>query len=1001
MIVAAVDYQSSSFGSTDKVPFCAVCSTVNVTATVGCGSGETSCVVQYRPNCDLPISAALADLAMCAIFVATVFLSKYAEKKIEDDLDESIQTATDYSVVVMDPDPDADDPDEWYRYFSEYGTVRYITIFRRNSPLTNLILQKHKISRKLVESGQHSSKLFGKRKEIERRYNEISRRLEEATGADKDYPVCRVYVTFESEEDQAHCLSALKMPDLYSRFDIGHGVIDPQHFFRGQNVLSVTEPPEPDNILWYNVELTDGEKLRSRVLSNLLAGAVMVACWYIVQYTKQVSPLLLAVVIGIIDSSLPTIFLYLTNMGVPQSEGSRQYSIQMRLFLARFLISVIIPYFQTDWDQFLTKTELQQIISVQFFACFTAPLLALTDYYGLFQRHVLSFFFADTQDELNLQWQGSDWSLAEKYTGIAKVLSVSLFYAIFSPLSILLATVAFAVIFLIDNFLLLRRWKSTAMLDAKIATRLRQQAMLVIFAHMYATLRFIYAWPMDGSHVDQDGAVHRVDKQPPYAFWALTAQSWHSSSQTAVFYKYKVAVFVVGCITFYMFAIEPATRWFCRCFCFRLKSTELSANLGFSELENVEIYYPLVYSGDDLTFLCAYTKNLLSQHRPVTVTALQQGNNQSANLQDLLKEELRKTQQARDAKAAKEAKQLQRPSSATQPSTPVHRQPAQQQRYQVVPVDDDRHGLIDEAADGGSADDFDLALMEGEGGEGGQEFSRFGLMNSFAEKDDLSFYVPVEKQARLLSVVKYYPPTANIVRQVERRKNEEAERRGPERNVFLSASAQRLLPQRLLHSVEAKAQQRQQSTRVLNTLRNRHGLSMLYLNFQLLCKDLRDFLGSLDDHLWDAADSLIATQQQQADQLRPDPAPAQARDPEAGHGVGEGAESPLDRILSHRPPDGQPASTQEIEMAPLPQPTQVQAPAQAQAQAPANPSQPADRVPSRPSPRQPPTSAPASPEKRPVPLEQQPSAIDLSLDGPADPLNEPLEDRVRIKSDGQ
>jgi len=72
-----------------------------------------------------------------------------------------------------------------------------------------------------------------------------------------------------------------------------------------------------------------------------------------------------------------------------------------------------------------------------------------------------------------------------------------LFYSLLAPLSILLCAVAFVVIFFIDNYLLLRKWKPPTMLDAKIAVRLRQQAVLAVAAHMYVTLRFIYSWPMD------------------------------------------------------------------------------------------------------------------------------------------------------------------------------------------------------------------------------------------------------------------------------------------------------------------------------------------------------------------------------------------------------------------------------------------------------------------------------------------------------------------------
>ena len=40
-------------------------------------------------------------------------------------LDEASQTAQDYSIMVMDPDPDATDPDEWREFFNRFGHVTY------------------------------------------------------------------------------------------------------------------------------------------------------------------------------------------------------------------------------------------------------------------------------------------------------------------------------------------------------------------------------------------------------------------------------------------------------------------------------------------------------------------------------------------------------------------------------------------------------------------------------------------------------------------------------------------------------------------------------------------------------------------------------------------------------------------------------------------------------------------------------------------------------------
>ncbi len=96
------------------VALTAACTTfINVTATIGCPNNENECITRMADHCDLPFHAAGADLAMSVFFMAAIYLARSAEKKVQVELDEAVQTAQDYSVMVMDPDGDADDPDEW------------------------------------------------------------------------------------------------------------------------------------------------------------------------------------------------------------------------------------------------------------------------------------------------------------------------------------------------------------------------------------------------------------------------------------------------------------------------------------------------------------------------------------------------------------------------------------------------------------------------------------------------------------------------------------------------------------------------------------------------------------------------------------------------------------------------------------------------------------------------------------------------------------------------
>ena len=160
MAAAMNAFHDSSYGintsSNPFVPISAACeSFVNVTATIGCDNGEAKCLERMRPNCELPFIAGAADLAMSVFVLAAVIASKLFETELVEELDEAVQTAQDYSVVVNDPNKDADNPDEWFEFFSRFGKVRYVTITRKNSQLTAIIARKHHTAKKLKACLDH------------------------------------------------------------------------------------------------------------------------------------------------------------------------------------------------------------------------------------------------------------------------------------------------------------------------------------------------------------------------------------------------------------------------------------------------------------------------------------------------------------------------------------------------------------------------------------------------------------------------------------------------------------------------------------------------------------------------------------------------------------------------------------------------------------------------------------------------------------------------------
>ena len=61
--------------------------------------------------------------------------SNACNMQISEELDESVQTAQDYAIMVDDPYPDDYDPDAWQAFFSQFGWVTFVTIAFDNGEL--------------------------------------------------------------------------------------------------------------------------------------------------------------------------------------------------------------------------------------------------------------------------------------------------------------------------------------------------------------------------------------------------------------------------------------------------------------------------------------------------------------------------------------------------------------------------------------------------------------------------------------------------------------------------------------------------------------------------------------------------------------------------------------------------------------------------------------------------------------------------------------------------
>lgn len=205
-----------------------------------------------KNKCDAPpISIGVIQwfmiVSVCVGFY--VIQSKQTEMQIVFDEDE--QTAQDYSIHIHNPPDDAIDPEEWNTFLLQFGHVTCCTLCVNNDVLVQSLVERREryqqMKRRFLKPGTSldDDTLSKIAAEIETRHRFCKVFLNEfllyplgiynLTGLHQriavlnekirglvqlSYPVTNVFITFETEQGQRDCLTALSVGKYYSRTNI-------------------------------------------------------------------------------------------------------------------------------------------------------------------------------------------------------------------------------------------------------------------------------------------------------------------------------------------------------------------------------------------------------------------------------------------------------------------------------------------------------------------------------------------------------------------------------------------------------------------------------------------------------------------------------------------------------------------------------------------------------------------------------------------------------------
>lgn len=228
-------------------------------------------------NCYISRDAGMYSLIAMVFVCVSVFILVQVTKRKERIFDEAQQTTSDYSVAVRNPPLDSKDPEEWKKFFSQFGDVTVVTIAHDNEELLAKLIQRRRLLSMLEEllpPGQKVDlddiqksvdmampvawywKLLGSvdGPAIQKQLSAIEKVVTEDL-SQRTYDVSEVFVTFETEDAQQKCLKALLVPFWQVLFNSVSSVSS-NYVFRGTKVLGVEEPAEPTAVRWPDLDET-------------------------------------------------------------------------------------------------------------------------------------------------------------------------------------------------------------------------------------------------------------------------------------------------------------------------------------------------------------------------------------------------------------------------------------------------------------------------------------------------------------------------------------------------------------------------------------------------------------------------------------------------------------------------------------------------------------------------------------------------------------------------
>ena len=269
---------------------------------------------------------------------------------------------------------------------------------------------------------------------------------------------------------------------------------------RTRKRIRVYLAPEPEDVIWENMEFTVFQRFYRIIIVYTLSLALISIAFYAVYHlnafqkrTKQhyqgmsqyIASFSISIVISILNIILEFIMKFFTKMEKQKSMTKYYLSYSIKLTIFTFTTSAIVPfisdYLNSDSNEHSKNNSDNNLITNMFFLFLTNSFISPVVWtlnisliikkiriYLIERKKVPDSMHFKTQKELNELYEYPDMDIASKYSYIYKTILMTMFYLPIFPLGVPISLLGLLLAYYLEKFNFTHSYKRPEMLNEKL-----------------------------------------------------------------------------------------------------------------------------------------------------------------------------------------------------------------------------------------------------------------------------------------------------------------------------------------------------------------------------------------------------------------------------------------------------------------------------------------------------------------------------------------------------